>query len=64
MGNVIDYRGYRAVIEFSAEDSTLFGKVMDIDDKIIFEINNPSDAKSIFKEVIDDYIKLCKEVKK
>lgn len=61
MSNIIDYRGYQAVIEFSSEDSTLFGKVMDIDDKIIFEIDNPCNAESIFQEVIDDYIELCKE---
>lgn len=64
MSNIIDYRGYRAIIEFSAEDSTLFGKVIDIDDKIIFEVDNPCNAKSIFQKVIDDYIELRKEMEK
>ena len=61
MNNIIEYKGYQALIEFSAEDTTLFGKVLDVDDKIIFEIDNPSDAKLIFKEVIDDYLEFCKE---
>ncbi len=46
------------LIEYSAEDSTLFGKVLDVDDKIIFEIDNPSEASSVFKAVIDDYMEL------
>lgn len=61
MSNVIEYNGYQAIIEYSAEDAVLFGKVMDIDDKIIFEINDPSETKVIFKEVIDDYLEICKE---
>ncbi len=61
MNNVVEYKGYQAVIEFSAEDLTLFGKVMDIDDKIVFEIDDPSNAMSIFKEVIEDYLSFCQE---
>lgn len=61
MNNIIEYNGYQALIEYSAEDATLFGKVLDVDDKIIFEIDNPSEASSILKEVIDDYIEFCKE---
>lgn len=61
MNNVVNYKGYQAIIEFSSEDSTLFGKVLDIDDKIIFEIDNPCNTMSIFKEAIEDYLALCQE---
>ena len=64
MSNIVEYRGYQAVIEYSAKDATLFGKVMDIDDRIIFEIEDPSKTEEIFKSVIDDYIEMCKEVSK
>lgn len=57
MNNIIEYNGYQAVIEYSAEDATLFGKVMDIDDRILFEIEEPCKAKEVFKDVIEDYIK-------
>lgn len=56
--NIIEYNGYQALIEYSAEDSTLFGKVLDIDDKVIFEIDNPKDAIAIFKEIINDYMEI------
>lgn len=58
MKNIIGYKGYQAKIEFSAEDSTLFGTVINTNDKIIFEVDNPEKAMSIFKEVIDDYLEL------
>ena len=61
MNNILVYNGYRAVIEFSTEDMALFGKVLDIDDKVIFEIDTPDEAESIFHEVIDDYLEFCKE---
>lgn len=59
--NILEYKGYQSIIEFSAEDMTLFGRVLDIDDKIIFEIENPNDALSVFKEVIDEYLEFCEE---
>lgn len=64
MNNIIEYKGYQAVIEYSAEDATLFGKVMDIDDRILFEIEDPSKAEEVFKDVIEDYLEMCKEVSK
>lgn len=57
MNNIIEYNGYQAVIEYSVEDATLFGKVMDVDDIILFEIEDPGKAKEVFKDVIEDYIK-------
>lgn len=64
MNNIIEYNGYQAVIEYSAEDATLFGKVMDIDDRILFEIEDPGKAEEVFKDVIEDYLEMCKEVSK
>ncbi|MBQ9482773.1 MAG: type II toxin-antitoxin system HicB family antitoxin [Ruminiclostridium sp.] len=64
MNSTIEYKGYQALIEYSVEDSVLYGKVLDIDDKIIFEIERPSDAAKIFKDVIDDYLELCRETNK
>jgi len=64
MKNILEYKGYQAIIEYSAIDAALFGRVMDIEDEIIFEIENPSEAERIFKEVVDDYLEMCKEVNK
>lgn len=61
MSYVMKYKGHRAAVEFSVEDMALFGKILDIDDVVIFEIADPNDAFSVFKEVIDDYLDFCKE---
>ena len=61
INNILTHKGYQAVIEFSVEDMLLFGKVLDIDDKIIFEIDDPAKTESIFHKVIDDYLEFCKE---
>ena len=60
-GNILEYKGYQAIIEFSSEDSALYGKVIDIDDKILFEIEDPNLAFEVFKNTIDWYLELCKE---
>lgn len=62
--NVLNYKGYQAIILFSTDDLCLYGVVQDIDDKIVFEIDNPQKANEIFAQVIDDYLALCEEVGK
>ncbi len=58
---VLEYKGYQAEIEFDYEDSTLYGKVLDIEDHILFEIDNPQEAQQQFEETIEDYIFMCEE---
>lgn len=64
MNNRYNYLGYWVEIEYSAEDHTLFGKVLDIADCIIFEIEKPEEAEKKFHEVIDDYLEMCKTIGK
>lgn len=64
MSNILEYKGYYAKIEYDANDFKLFGKVQDVADTILFEIENPSEAVSVYKEVIDDYLEACEELGK
>lgn len=59
--NIIEYKGYQAELIFSQEDSCFYGKVLDVEDSIIFEIDDASKTYEIFKDAIDDYIEFCKE---
>lgn len=59
--NILEYKGYQAIIEFSSEDCALYGKVLDIDDKILFEIEDPNSAFEVFKATIDEYLEFCEE---
>jgi predicted HicB family RNase H-like nuclease len=64
LANIIEYKGYQAKIEYSSEDKVFFGKVLDISDTIIFEINNSNEVESVFKNVIDDYLDMCSKINK
>lgn len=59
--NIMEYKGYQAEVEFDVDDGLLYGKVMDINDSIIFEIERQSMAMDTFIKVIDEYLTFCDE---
>lgn len=64
MGRLLEYRGYHAKCEFSAEDETFFGTIIGIQDSIIFDGNTVEELKTAFQESVDDYLALCHELGK
>lgn len=61
MSNVLEYKGYQASIEFSAEDGVLFGKILHIQSLILFEADSPAEIVSAFHRAVDDYLDYCRE---
>lgn len=60
--NVMEYKGYKALIQFSAEDNEFFGTVSDIDRHIInFGGKSVAELKKHFKESVDGYLEVCEE---
>jgi len=57
--NLMEYNGYYAKIEYSDEDGCFFGKLMDIDDLVLFEGETVEELKKDFKEAVDYYIESC-----
>lgn len=64
MSNNIEYNGYIGKVEYSFEDKCFFGKVEMIDDLITFEATNVIELEENFKNVVDDYLETCKELKR
>lgn len=62
MGNVIEYKGYQAKIEFDAESCVLYGKIEGIRDLVNFEADSANEVEQAFHEAVDDYLKFCREV--
>lgn len=60
----MEYRGYHAKIEYSAEDEILFGTVIGISDNITFEGETVDELKQGFHNMIDDYLQLCEDIGK
>jgi len=59
MSNILEYKGYQASVEYSAEDGVLFGKILHIPSLILFEAENAADIVSAFHKAVDDYLEYC-----
>lgn len=64
MNDNLKYKEYTSTIHFSAEDELFYGKVVGINDVIVFEGKSVAELKRAFKEAIDDYLDTCKELNK
>jgi len=64
MNSTIEYKGYHAKPEYSAEDGLFIGEVIGIKDSISFHGSSVSEIELAFKEAVDDYLELCKEIGK
>lgn len=60
----LKYKGYEGSIEPSIEDDCLFGRVLFIVDRIIYDGNTLTELKEAFHEVVDDYLETCEELGK
>ena len=61
MNNILTYKNYRAVINYSAEDNVLYGKIEGINALVTFEAENVSELKEAFAEAVEDYLDYCKD---
>lgn len=64
MTGIMEYKGYRAKIEYSPEDEALIGKVLGITDILIFDGQSIKEIEEMFHASIDDYLELCRETGK
>ena len=60
MKNYLEYKGYIGSVEYSDEDSCLFGKVLGIRNLISYEGTSVAKLKHAFKEMVDCYLNDCK----
>lgn len=64
MSEILEYKGYYANVNFSAEDEVFFGKLIGINDLVSFEGDSVKELKGAFQEAVEDYIETCKEIGK
>lgn len=63
-GNVLKYKGYSAVIEYSAEDQVLHGKIEGIRDLVDFCSESATEIEKEFHAAVDSYLAFCAEIGK
>jgi predicted HicB family RNase H-like nuclease len=64
MSNIVEHRGYRARVEFDAEDGLFFGRVAGIGDGVTFHADTVVALVRAFQEAVDDYLETCARVGK
>jgi len=57
--NTITHNGYRASISFDVIDKIIVGRVLGIDDIIVFHAKSIAEFEKNFHAVIKDYIAAC-----
>ena len=57
--NLMQYKGYRTRPEYSSEDDCFVGKVLGINDLIIFTGESVNEFREAFHTCIDDYLIAC-----
>ena len=60
--NTIVYKGYTAIIGFSAEDECLVGHIAGINDIIGFHADSVEEIRKAFHETVDDYLATCAKI--
>ena len=60
----LKYKEFVASIEFSDADDVFYGKILGINDLILFEGSSVNELKHAFDEAVEDYLELCKEMNK
>lgn len=64
MKNVMDYKGYKARVEFDDDDGCFIGHIAGINDVIGFHGESVAEIKAAFIKAVDDYLATCSTVGK
>jgi predicted HicB family RNase H-like nuclease len=57
----MEYKGYRAKVEFDEQADLFHGEVIDTRDVITFQGRSVDELKQAFKDSVDDYLDWCAE---
>lgn len=61
---MLDYKGYHATVEYRPDDTLLFGRVLDLNDTVVFEAERVADVQAAFQEAVDETLDVCAEIGK
>lgn len=61
MMNVLEYKGFKAKIEFDPEDECFVGHIAGINDIVGFHGTAVKEIKAAFRQAVDDYLETCRK---
>ena len=59
MNNIMQYKGYSAIVRYSAEDECLVGHIAGINDIVGFHGDSVEEMRKAFEEAVDFYLDSC-----
>lgn len=60
----MNYKGFTAKIEFSADDNVFVGRLIGIDDIVMFEAETVEGLNKAFEDAVDFHIEVCEQTGK
>lgn len=63
-GYFVEYKGYQGTIEYDYKDNIHYGKLLGIEDFVNYHAENVNDLYEHYKNAINDYIEIKKELSK
>lgn len=57
---VLRYKDYIGSVEYSEEDNLLFGKIIGINDLLLYEGHSIDELKKAFHDSVDEYLETCR----
>jgi len=64
MTNRIVHKEFIGSVQFSSEDEVFYGKIEGINDLVTFEGKSVTQLKKAFKDAVEDYLELCRDLGK
>jgi len=64
MNDILEHKGYYASVHFNAKDEVFYGKLVGIEDLVVFEGASVKELKKSFHASLDDYLQTCAELGK
>lgn len=61
---MLTYKGYHAKVEYRPDDGLLYGRVLDLRDTVVFEVESASEVQEALQGAVDDYLEFCAEIGK
>ena len=62
MNSTMTYKGYTAIVGYSADDECLVGHIAGINDVIGFHADSVKEIRKVFHETVDDYLAACAKI--
>jgi predicted HicB family RNase H-like nuclease len=62
--NILEYKDFIGSVNYADEDECFYGRIEGINDLVTFEGASVKELKKAFKDAVEDYLELCKELNK